>query len=67
VPLASRIPKIHLHCHLEGSLRPATFVEFAREQGLSLRYRPVGAADVPAEAVDPADPYRFESFPEFLY
>ncbi|HXM06665.1 MAG TPA: hypothetical protein VN936_04335, partial [Candidatus Acidoferrum sp.] len=66
MPLASRIPKIHLHCHLEGSLRPTTFVEFAREQGLSLRYRP-GVGDDASEAVDPADPYRFESFPDFLY
>jgi adenosine deaminase len=67
VPLASKIPKIHLHCHLEGCLRPTTFVEFAREQGLSLRYRPGDAADGAAESIDPADPYRFESFQEFLY
>jgi adenosine deaminase len=67
VPLASVIPKIHLHCHLEGSLRPTTFVEFAREQGLSLRYRPVGAVEEVVEAVDPAQPYRFVSFQDFLY
>ena len=39
--LAKRIPKIHLHCHLEGTLRPATFVELAAKHGVGLRYRPV--------------------------
>jgi adenosine deaminase len=67
VPLASTIPKVHLHCHLEGSLRPATFVEFARDQGLSLRYRPDGASDPDGDAADPRDPYRFASFRDFLY
>jgi adenosine deaminase len=38
--LAQRIPKIHLHCHLEGALRAATFVELAAKHGVPLRYRP---------------------------
>jgi adenosine deaminase len=59
--LAMRIPKIHLHCHLEGSLRASTFVELADKHGVALRYKQGDAG------VDRSDPYRFESFPDFLY
>lgn len=70
--LAERIPKIHLHCHLEGCLRPATFVELAAKHGVPLRYHPSGAreaadwTDHSEEPVDPSDPYRFRNFSEFL-
>jgi adenosine deaminase len=69
--LAERIPKIHLHCHLEGTLSAATFVELAGKHRVPLRYQPAaptgtsGALD-PAPG-DPNDPYRFESHREFLY
>jgi adenosine deaminase len=83
-PLATRIPKIHLHCHLEGALRGSTFLELARKHGVPLRYKPRGssvpsfdsaqddtdsAQDDTDSAQDDAaaDPYRFESFQEFLY
>jgi adenosine deaminase len=63
--LSQRIPKIHLHCHLEGSLRGSTFVELAAKHGVPLRYHP--QSESVAGAVDPGDPYRFADFAEFLY
>ena len=63
--LAAVIPKVHLHCHLEGSLRSDTFVELADRHGVPLRYDPAGRAPRGGE-VDRADPYRFADFPEFL-
>jgi len=63
-PAVATLPKIHLHCHLEGCLRAETFVELARRYGLSTRYRPGGEAlDGPT---DPAQVYAFADFREFL-
>ncbi len=58
------LPKIHLHCHLEGSLRAETFVELTKRAGISTRYRP-GQPDI-AGPDDPAEVYRFADFGEFL-
>jgi adenosine deaminase len=69
--LAARIPKIHLHCHLEGALRAPTFVELAQKHQVPLRYHPLagdGSGGTAGQAQgDPADPYRFASLREFLY
>jgi adenosine deaminase len=44
------LPKVQLHCHLEGTVRPSTLQELGRLVGLDV----------------PADCYEFASFPEFL-
>jgi len=48
------IPKVELHCHVEGTVRAATVVELARKHGRQL----------PSE--DPTELYRFESLDSFL-
>jgi len=63
-PVIAALPKIHLHCHLEGCLRPETFVELTRRYGLSTRFRP-GQAEV-GGPTDPAQVYEFSDFGEFL-
>ena len=30
------LPKVELHCHVEGTVRPATVVELAHKNGASL-------------------------------
>jgi adenosine deaminase len=49
-----RIPKVELHCHVEGTVRPATVVELARTAGRAL---PVD---------DPRELYRYDSLDSFL-
>ncbi len=49
-----RIPKVELHCHVEGTVRPATVIELARKAG-----RPLAVED-------PADLYRYDSLDSFL-
>ncbi|HVM24818.1 MAG TPA: adenosine deaminase [Candidatus Limnocylindrales bacterium] len=48
------IPKVELHCHLEGTVRPSTVVELARKHGRTL----------PTE--DPTELYRYTSLDSFL-
>ena len=30
------LPKIELHCHLDGSLRPETIIDIAKKEGIQL-------------------------------
>src|SRR5438128_11315694 len=50
-------PKIELHVHFEGTIAPATLLELARRNDVSL----------PADTVEGiAELYRFESFDHFI-
>jgi len=66
--LLRAMPKVQLHCHLEGTLRAASFVNLARKHGVALSYRPHEAGPFPKDepAVDPSDPYAFHDFEGFL-
>ena len=48
------IPKVELHCHVEGTVRPATVLELARK------------ARRPLPVEDPAELYRYDSLDSFL-
>jgi adenosine deaminase len=49
-----RLPKVELHCHVEGTMRPATVVELARQNGIELH------------TADPTELYRYTSLDSFL-
>src|SRR5947209_2409154 len=52
-----RMPKVELHLHLEGSIRPATLLELASRHGVEL----------PARDLDGlAEWYAFRDFPHFI-
>jgi adenosine deaminase len=48
------IPKVELHCHVEGTVRPSTVLELAHKNGRSL----------PTD--DPTELYRYTSLNSFL-
>jgi adenine deaminase len=52
--LYDAIPKVELHCHVEGTVRPTTVIELARKAG-----RPLPVAD-------PEQLYRYTSLDTFL-
>ncbi|MDQ6930416.1 MAG: adenosine deaminase [Candidatus Eremiobacteraeota bacterium] len=66
--LLRRLPKVQLHCHLEGTLQGPTFLELAQRYGVSTAYRPRGSdesAIATPKSVD--DVYAFADFGEFLF
>jgi adenosine deaminase len=48
------LPKVELHCHVEGAIRPSTVVELAAKNGVAL----------PTD--DPTELYRYDSLDSFL-
>jgi adenosine deaminase len=54
VDLYDAIPKVELHCHVEGSVRPQTVLELARKAGRTLAVE------------DPTELYRYTSLDSFL-
>jgi adenosine deaminase len=52
--LYDAIPKVELHCHVEGTVRPSTVVELARKNGRTLATE------------DPTQLYRYDSLNSFL-
>ncbi|HET9393620.1 MAG TPA: adenosine deaminase [Candidatus Rubrimentiphilum sp.] len=62
------LPKVQLHCHLEGTLRATTFVNLAHKHGVALTYRPHEKGPFPKDEppADPSDPYAFRDFEGFL-
>lgn len=53
-PALERLPKVDLHCHVEGTMRPATVVELAAKN------------DIELPTSDPAELYRYSSLDSFL-
>jgi adenosine deaminase len=49
-----RLPKVELHCHVHGTLRPATFVDLARKH------------DIPLPTYDVDALYRYDNIYDFL-
>jgi adenosine deaminase len=52
--MIAALPKVELHCHIEGTMRPGTVAELASSHGIAL----------PAE--DPTELYRYGNLTEFL-
>ncbi|MGC5615084.1 adenosine deaminase family protein [Georgenia sp. Z1491] len=50
-----RLPKVDLHCHLLGTIRPSTFADLARREGLDLPDSPERIfADINSRPPDPS-------------
>jgi len=54
VTALDRLPKVELHCHVEGTMRPGTVVELAGKNGIEL------------PTSDPTELYRYSNLDTFL-
>jgi adenosine deaminase len=57
IEFTRRMPKVDLHTHLEGSIRPSTLLELARRNGVTLPA---------ADEAGLQEFYRFRDFPHFV-
>jgi adenosine deaminase len=53
-PTLDGLPKVELHCHIEGTMRPETVVELATKNR------------IPVPTTDPSELYRYANLTEFL-
>ncbi len=54
------LPKIELHCHLDGSLRPETIIEIAKEEGI--RIPSYDISNIREEVIAPEDCTSLEEY-----
>ncbi|MGH4137328.1 adenosine deaminase [Clostridium sp.] len=47
------LPKIELHCHLDGSVRPGTIIDIAKDEGISIPYYDI--ENIKREVTAPAE------------
>lgn len=68
VELLRKLPKVQLHCHLEGTLQAQTFLDLTKRYGVPTTYRPRSSDENAVTAPKSVeDVYAFADFGEFLF